>query len=57
MKSCHDSIHLQHPVLFQVQDEPDVPKANDSGLCERCGVLGQRLDPSEVRDFRNPYQA
>ena len=57
MEYLHDSIHARHLVLLQVQEEPDVPEANDSRVCERCRVLGRRLDPSEVHDLRNPNQA
>ena len=57
MESRHDSIHARHPVLLQVQGDPDVPKANESRACERCGVLEQRFDPSEVHDLMNLYHA
>ena len=40
MESRHDSIYARHPVLLHVQEEPNVPEANDSGAYERCGVLG-----------------
>ena len=56
MESSHDSIYARHPILLQVQEEPDVPEANNSGARERCGVLGRRLDPSEVHDLKNPNQ-
>ena len=52
MESRHDSIYARHPLLLQVQKEPNVSEANDSGACERSGVLGRRLDPSEVHDLR-----
>ena len=57
MESCHDSIYARHLVLLQAQEEQDVLEANDSGACERCGVLRRRLDPNEVHDLRNPNQA
>ena len=40
MESRHDSVHAQHPILLQVQDELDVFEAHDSRACERYGVLG-----------------
>ena len=57
MESGHDSIHAQHPVLLQVQEERDILKVHDGGACEGSGVLGRRLDLSEVHDLRNPNQA
>ena len=57
MESRHDSFHVRHPVLPQVQEELDVLEAHDSRACEGSGVLGQRLDPSEVHDLRNPNHA
>ena len=57
MESRHDSIHARHPILLQVQEEVDVPEAYNYRVCKRCGVLGQRIDPSQVHDLRNPHQA
>ena len=57
MESRQDSIYTRHPVLLQVQVELDIPEANNSGACERCGVLGRRLDPSKVHNLRSPNQA
>ena len=57
MEPRHDSIHSRHPVRLQVPEEPDVFEADNSGVRERSGVLGRRLDPSKVHDLGNPYQA